>query len=64
MLIQRNLTDNQYQRKSEVLYAFTPNKSYAYFLKVKPNNLVFLETYNILSLMTLSYHLQIKMVYH
>ena len=64
MLIQRNLTDNQYQRKSEVLYAFTPNKSYAYLLKVKPNNLVFLETYNILSLMTLSYHLQIKMVYH
>ena len=44
MLIQRNLTDNQYQRKSEVLYAFTPNKSYAYLLKVKPNNLVFLET--------------------
>ena len=29
VLVQRNLVDNQYQQKSEVLYTFTPNKSYA-----------------------------------
>ena len=33
-------------QKSEVLYAFMPNKSHAYFLKVKSSNLVFLKTYN------------------
>ena len=41
VLVQCNLVDNQYQQKSEV-----PNKSYAYFLKVEPSNLVFLKTYN------------------
>ena len=46
VLVQFNLVDNQYQEKSEVLYFFTPNKSYAYLLYVEPSNLVFLETYN------------------
>ena len=32
--------------KFEVLYTFTPNKSYAYLLNVEPSNLVFLKTYN------------------
>ena len=32
VLVQCNLVDNKYQRKSEVLYTFTPNKSYAYLL--------------------------------
>ena len=32
VLVQCNLVDNQYQRKSEVSYTFTPNKSYAYLL--------------------------------
>ena len=45
-LVQCNLVDNQYQRKSKVLYTFTPNKSYAYLLNVEPSNLVFLKTYN------------------
>ena len=27
---QCNLVDNQYQQNSEVLYTFTPNKSYGY----------------------------------
>ena len=40
-LVQCNLVDNQYQQKSEVLYNFTPNKSYAYFLNVEPSNLLF-----------------------
>ena len=43
-LVQRNLVDNQYQRKSKVLYTFTPNKSHAYLLNVEPSNLVFLKT--------------------
>ena len=37
---------NQYRHKSEVLYTFTPNRSYAYLLNVEPRNLVFLKTYN------------------
>ena len=32
VLVQCNLVDNQYERKSEVSYTFTPNKSYAYLL--------------------------------
>ena len=45
-LVQCNLVDNLYQQKSEVLYTFTPNKSYGYLLNVGPGNLVFLKTYN------------------
>ena len=40
-LVQCNLVNNQYQQKSYVLCTFTPNKSYAYLLNVKPNNLMF-----------------------
>ena len=43
-LVQCNLVDNQYQRKSKVLYTFTPNKSYAYLLNVEQSNLDFLKT--------------------
>ena len=46
VLVQCNLVDNQYQQKCEVLYAFMPNKFYAYLLNVEPSNLVFLKTYN------------------
>ena len=46
VLVQCNLVDNQYQQKCEVLYTFTPNKSYAYLLNVEPSTLVFLKTYN------------------
>ena len=46
VLVQCNLLKNQYQQKTEVLYTFTPNKSYFYLLKVEPRNLVFLKTYN------------------
>ena len=45
VLVQCNLVDNQYQQKFEVLYAFTPNKCYAYLLNVEPSNLVFLKTF-------------------
>ena len=44
--VECNLVDNQYQQNSEVLYIFTPNKSYAYLLNVEPSNLVFLKNYN------------------
>ena len=40
VLVQCNLVNNQYQQKSEVLYTFTANKSYAYLLNIEPNNLV------------------------
>ena len=46
VLVQCNLVDNQYQQKSELLYIFTPNKSYAYLLNIEPSNFVFLKTYN------------------
>ena len=43
VLVQCSLVNSQYQQKSEVLYTFAPNKSYAYFLNIKPSNLVFLK---------------------
>ena len=45
-LVKCNLVDNQYQQKSEVLYTFTPNKSYAYLLNVEPRNIVLWKTYS------------------
>ena len=46
VLVECNLVDNQSLLKPVALYTFTPNKSYAYLLKVEPSNLVFLKTYN------------------
>ena len=43
VLVQCNLVDSRYQPKSEVLYTFRPNKSYASLLNVEPSNLVFLK---------------------
>ena len=37
VLVQCNLVHNQYKKNSEVLYTFTPNKSYAYLLNVEPS---------------------------
>ena len=45
VLVQCNLVDKHFQRKSEVLYNFALNKSHAYLLNVEPSNLVFLKTY-------------------
>ena len=45
VLVQCNLVDNQCRQKSEVLYIFMPNKSYACLLNVEPSNLEFLKTY-------------------
>ena len=38
VLVQCNLVDNHYQQKSEVSYAFPPNKSFAYLVNVEPSN--------------------------
>ena len=46
VLAQCNFVDNQDQHESEVLYTFTPNKSHAYLLIVKPRNSAFLKTCN------------------
>lgn len=46
VLVQCNSVDNQYEQKSEVLYTFTPNKSYDYLLNVDQGNFVFLKTHN------------------
>ena len=45
-VVQCNIVDNQYQQKSELLYTFTTNKSYAYLLNVEPSTIVFLKTYS------------------
>ena len=44
--VQCNFVDNQYQQKYEVLYTFTPDKSYAYLFNFEQINLVFLKTNN------------------
>ena len=46
LLFQCNLVDYEYQQKSEVLYTFAPERSYAYLLNVKPSSLVILKTYD------------------
>ena len=46
VLVQCNLVDNEYQRKSEVFCTFIPNKSYTYLLNVETSNLVFLKIYD------------------
>ena len=47
VLVLRNLIDNLYQQKSEVLYTFNTNKSFDFLLNVESRNLVLLKTCNI-----------------
>ena len=44
VLVQCNLVGNQYQQKSEVLYALTPNKSFELLLNIEPSNLKLVTT--------------------
>ena len=44
ILVQCSSVDKKYQEKSEVLYTFTPNKSYGHLLNVDPGKLLFLKT--------------------
>ena len=46
VLVQCDLIDNQYKETPEVLYTFTPNKSYVSLLNVEPRHLVLLENCN------------------
>ena len=46
VLLECNLVNNHYLQKSEILYTFTPSKSYAYLLLAEPRSLVFLKTCN------------------
>ena len=39
VLVDCNLLDNQYKQTSQVLYTFTPNKSYTSLLNVEQSNL-------------------------
>ena len=45
-LVECKLVDNQYPKKSAVLYTFTHDKFCNYLLNDGQSNLVFLETYN------------------
>ena len=45
-VMQWDLVDNQCQQKFEVLYTFTPNKSYAYLLNIEASNLMLLKICN------------------
>ena len=47
VLASYNLVDNQYQQNFDLLYTFTPNKTYTHQLNIEPDNLLFLKTYNI-----------------
>ena len=41
VLIHCNIVNNSYQRNSEVLYTFFPNKSFGQLLDILPKNLIF-----------------------
>ena len=45
-LIQRNLVDDHYQQRYEVLYTFRPNKSYVYLLNIESSKLSLLKNYS------------------
>ena len=54
VLVQCNLTDNQYLQKTGVVYTFTHNKPYGYLINIELNKLVFFSNLLRLSLMKLS----------
>ena len=41
-----NITKNDYQQDSSVLYTFFPNKSFSSLLEISPKNHIFLKTFN------------------
>ena len=46
VLIHCRIVNNDYQKKSRVLYAFVPNKSFSQLLDISPKNFIFLKTFN------------------
>ena len=43
-LVHYNVTNNDYQMDSRVLYKFVPNKSFGQLLYILPKNIIFLKT--------------------
>ena len=46
VLVHFNITDNDYQQDSRVLYTFVPNKPFGSLLEISPTNHIFLKTFN------------------
>ena len=46
VLIHCNIVDNNYQKKSRILYTFVPNKPFGSLLQISPSNHIFLRTLN------------------
>ena len=46
VLVHCNLTNNDYQQNSRILYTFVPNKAFGSLLEISPINHVFLKTFN------------------
>ena len=45
-LVHCNLTNNDYQQDSRILYTFVPNKTFGSLLEISPTNHAFLKTFN------------------
>ena len=46
VLVHCNIVNSDYQRDSQVLYTFVPNKSFGSLLEISPANHIFLKTFN------------------
>ena len=46
VLEQCNIVKNNYQRDSQALYTFVPNKSFGQLLDISPKNVIFLKTFD------------------
>ena len=46
VLVNCNISNNDYQQDSRVLYTFFPNKPFGSLLEISPTNLIFLKTFN------------------
>ena len=46
VLEQCNIVNNNYQRDSQALYTFVPNKSFGQLLDISPKNVIFLKTFD------------------
>ena len=46
VLEQCNIVNNNYQRDSQALYTFVPNKSFGLLLDISPKNVIFLKTFD------------------
>ena len=47
VIVHCNITNNNYQRDSRILYTFVPNKPFGSLLEISPPNHIFLKTFNL-----------------